>query len=49
MKGLSREVIVLWFGVIAAFLVLEHYTGFSQDVGAIFQGAGGFSKVLQGR
>jgi hypothetical protein len=48
-KGLTKEVVVLWFGVILAFLALEHFTGFSKDVGAIFQGAGGFSKVLQGR
>lgn len=49
MKGLSRELLVLWFGILFAFLALEHYTGFSKDVGAIFSGAGGFSKVLQGR
>jgi hypothetical protein len=49
MKGLTRELIVLWFGVIAAYLVLEHYTGFSKDVGSIATGATGFSRVLQGR
>lgn len=49
MKGISKEVVVLWMGLIGLFLVLEHATGFSQDVGAIFRGAGGFSQVLQGR
>lgn len=49
MKGLAREGIVIWAALIAAFLVLEHYTGFSSDVGALFSGAGGLSKTLQGR
>ena len=49
MKGVTRELIVLSFGVIAAYLILEHYTGFSKDVGAIATGATGFAKTLQGR
>lgn len=49
MKGLTREFLVIFGGTIALFLVLEHYTGFSKDVGALGGGLSGVAKTLQGR
>lgn len=49
MKGLTREFLTIWGGLIVAFLVLEHYTGFSKDVGAIGSNLNTVSKTLQGR
>ena len=49
MKGTTREFLTIWAGLIIAFLVLEHATGFSQDVGAIGSNLSGVSKTLQGR
>lgn len=45
----AKPLVTIWAGLILAFLVLEHYTGFSSDVGAFFHGAGGLTKTLQGR
>lgn len=49
MKGTTKEFLMIWGGLILAFLVLEHATGFSRDVGAIGSNLSGISKVLQGR
>lgn len=49
MKGLTKEFLTIWAGLIAGYLILEHYTGFSKDVGAISGGLQGTSRVLQGR
>jgi hypothetical protein len=49
MKGITREFLMIWAGLIAGFLVLEHYTGFSKDVSAIGGNLVGLSKALQGR
>jgi hypothetical protein len=35
--------------LILAFLVLEHFTGFSKDVGAVSSGTVSIFKTLQGR
>lgn len=49
MKGLTKEFVVIWAGLIAGFLVLENYTGFSKDIGALSTGGVGLTKALQGR
>lgn len=49
MKGFTKEFLMIWAVLIGGFLVLEHATGFSQDVGAIGTNLGSVSKVLQGR
>jgi hypothetical protein len=49
MKGLGKEALVVWAFLIAGFLALEHFTGFSSDVGALASGAGTLTKDLQGR
>lgn len=49
MKGTTKEFLMIWAMLIAGYLILEHATGFSQDVGAIGNNLGSVSKVLQGR
>jgi hypothetical protein len=49
MKATTRQALTLIGGLIAAFLVLEHATGFSRDVSAISTGGIGLIKTLQGR
>lgn len=49
MRGSVREFLTIWGGLIALFLIVEHYTGFSRDVGAIGGSLVGVSKTLQGR
>jgi hypothetical protein len=48
-KGTTRQLLTVIGGLIAAFLVLEHATGFSRDVSAISTGGVGLIKTLQGR
>lgn len=36
-------------GLIALYLVVEHYTGFSKDVSASLSGVSNVAKTLQGR
>jgi hypothetical protein len=47
MKSTAREFLMIWAGLIALGLVVEHYTGFSKDVGAIGGDFVGLSKVLK--
>lgn len=49
MKAITRQFLVLFGGLIGLFLVLEHFTGFSKDVGAIGSGLSGVAKTLQAR
>lgn len=49
MKGTVKELITIWAFLIAGFLVLEHYTGFSADVGAIGNAGNKLTATLQGR
>jgi quinol-cytochrome oxidoreductase complex cytochrome b subunit len=48
-RGTTRELLSVIGVLIGAFLVLEHSTGFSRDVGAISTGGVGVIKTLQGR
>jgi hypothetical protein len=49
MRGLTKEFLMVWGGLILAYLVLEHSTGFSRDIGAIGHNLGAVGKTLQGR
>lgn len=49
MRGTTKEILTVTGGLIMAFLVLTHYTGFSRDVGAIASGYSNVAKTLQGR
>jgi hypothetical protein len=44
-----KQFITLAGGLIIAFLVLTHFTGFARDVGAISSGSVSVIKTLQGR
>lgn len=46
---LAREIITMFIVLIVAYLVLVHYTGFAQDIGAIGNSAGSLAKTFQGR
>jgi hypothetical protein len=48
MKG-AKEFLTIWAFLIAGYLILEHYTGFSSDVNAVSQAGGTLTKDLQGR
>jgi hypothetical protein len=48
-SGATKQVLSLVGTLVLAFLVLEHYTGFSRDVSAISTGGVGIIKTLQGR
>lgn len=49
MKGTTKELITIWAMLIAGFLVLEHFTGFSADVGALGNAGTKLTTALQGR
>lgn len=49
MKGTAKELITIWAFLIAGFLVLEHFTGFSADVGALSKAGTSLTTALQGR
>lgn len=49
MKAVTKELLVMTFAVIALYLVLVHYTGFSRGVAAIGSSYTGGVKALQGR
>ncbi len=46
---LARELVSMFIVLILAYLVLVHYTGFAQDIGAIGSSAGSLAKTFQGR
>jgi hypothetical protein len=46
---LLRQIVKGTFLVVAFFLAVEHFTGFSSDVKSIFSGYAGGVKALQGR
>jgi hypothetical protein len=48
-KGTTRQLLTVIGGLIAGFLILEHATGFSNEVAAISKGGVGVIKTLQGR
>lgn len=49
MKYATKELLTVAGGLIGAFLVLTHYTGFSRDVSAVSSGSVSIFKTLQGR
>jgi hypothetical protein len=49
MKSEIKQLLGLVGGLVAAFLLLEHSTGFARDVDAISKGGVGLVKTLQGR
>jgi hypothetical protein len=44
-----RGVLGVFFVLIAAYLVLIHFTGFAADIGAVGAAATGLTTSLQGR
>lgn len=49
MKMLTKELLTVTAGLIALYLILVHYTGFSKSVAATGGAYNGAVKVLQGR
>jgi hypothetical protein len=48
-KLLTKELLTVTGALVAAYLVLTHYTGFSRSVASIGSAYTGGVKVLQGR
>jgi hypothetical protein len=49
MKGLPKELLTVTAGLVALYLIVVHYTGFSRVVGAGSNAYTSGVKVLQGR
>jgi hypothetical protein len=49
MKFVTKEFLGMLTLLIGGFLILEHATGFSKDVGALASGTVNIAKTLQGR
>lgn len=48
-KSVPKEFITLTLILVALFLILTHFTGFSRDANAVFGGWGNLVKTFQGR
>jgi hypothetical protein len=46
---MGRKALLYSAGLIALYLAVEHYTGFSKDVTSSTSGAGSLVKAFQGR
>lgn len=46
---MARKVLIYGAGLIGAYLILTHYTGFSRDVSAAGGGSVNLIKAFQGR
>lgn len=49
MKGITKELLTVTAVLVAAYLILTHYTGFSRSVSSIGSAYVGGVKALQGR
>jgi len=49
MGGTTRRILVITGALIAGYLVLDHYVGFTKDIGASTKGGSSIIKALQAR